>query len=264
MRKNSCFSLEKKTTFKWQRFFQYFLLALQFLTIIPLNLKEKSKPKDVDMANSTLFFPLVGLLIGGLLFLIYLIFNSYFSAEITSVFILGGWVYLTGALHIDGLADSIDGLSGGKDKREILDIMKDTHIGAKSTAGIILLMLIKLFLIIRIISFLRPETLIYTPALSRWGMLIGCYVVPYAREEGMGNFSLFLGYSQIVGATLITVVSGIFLLGTFFLIPLMGVGGFSLGWSFYLKRKIGGFTGDTLGALNEIGEVITLFIASLG
>jgi adenosylcobinamide-GDP ribazoletransferase len=205
----------------------------------------------------------VGLIIGSLLFIIYLIFNSYFSPEITSAFILGGWVYLTGALHLDGLADTIDGLSGGKDKEEILSIMKDTRIGAKGVAAVVVLMLIKFFLIIQVISSPCLQVLIYTPILSRWGMVTGCYAIPYTKEEGMGKFSFFLGYPQIIGATLITAVWGIFLLGAFFLVPLIAAGGFSLVWSFYLKRKIGGFTGDTLGALNEMGEVVGLLFASL-
>jgi len=263
MKKNSPFPSEKKAPFKWKKLHHYFLVALQFLTVIPVKLKKGYKPVDLDLANSTLFFPLVGLVIGSLLFIIYLIFNNYLSPEITSALILGGWVYLTGALHIDGLTDTIDGLSGGKDKKEILNIMKDTHIGAKGAAGIMVLMLIKFFLIIRVTSSPRLQALIYTPILSRWGMVIGCYAAPYAREEGMGKFSSFLGYPQIIGATLITVVSGILLLDAFFLIPLIAVGGFSLGWSFYLKRKIGGFTGDTLGALNEMGEVVSLLLFSL-
>ena len=254
--------MKKKANFIWYEFFKYFLIALQFLTIIPLRTKKNSKIEDVDIANSTLFFPLVGLVIGGFLLLIYLFFSRYFSYEITSVFVLGGWVYLTGALHIDGLIDTIDGLSGGRGKKEILNIMKDTHIGAKGCIGVFFLMLIKFFLIIQIISSLKLRALIYVPVISRWGMLTGCYVTDYAREEGMGKFSSFLGYPQIIGASLIAVILGILLMGLSFLTLLIAIGVFSLVWSFYLKRKIGGFTGDTLGALNEIGEVIALLIVS--
>ena len=140
--------MRRKVTFKWKKLYYYFLVALQFLTLIPVRLKKGYKSED--LANSTLFFPSVGLIIGSLLFIIYLIFNSYFPPEITSVFILGGWVYLTGALHLDGLADTIDGLGGGKDREEILSIMKDTHTGAKGVAAVVVLMLIKFFLIIQI------------------------------------------------------------------------------------------------------------------
>ena len=119
-------------------------------------------------------------------------------------------------------------------------------------------MTIKFFLIIQVTSSPRPQTLIYAPILGRWAMVIGCYVIYYAKEEGMGKFSRFVGYPHIIGATLITVVLGIFLLGVSFLIPLIAVRALSLIWSFYLKRKIGGFTGDTLEALNELGEVVVL------
>ncbi len=170
-------SLREKTALKWPALFRYFLVALQLLTVIPLNLKKELKPEDEDIANSTLFFPVIGLIIGGLLFFIYFIFNNFFSPEITSIFILGGWIYLTGALHLDGLADTIDGLSGGKDKEEMLNIMRDTHIGAKGTAGVVFLMLIKLFLIIKTISYPDLHSLIYAPVISRWAMVVGLSLI---------------------------------------------------------------------------------------
>jgi len=252
-------SSPQKAIFRWQKTFQYFLIAWQLLTTIPLKRKKDFLPKDFDVANSTLFFPLVGGIIGIILFFIYFLVNNYHSLEVTSILILGGWVCITGALHIDGLADTIDGLSGGQNKKEILTIMKDAHIGAKGVIGVILVMMIKFFLIIQVTSSLRPQTLIYAPILGRWAMVIGCYVIPYVKDEGMGKFTQFVGYPHIIGATLITIVLGIFLLGVFFLIPLIAVGILSLIWSFYLKRKIGGFSGDTLGALNELGEVVALF-----
>jgi len=243
--------------------FLYFLVAVQLLTIIPVKFKKEFKLQDKDTANSTLFFPLVGLVVGVLLFLIYFIIRKYFTPEVTSVFILAGWVYITGALHIDGLADTIDGLSGGKDKEQTLSIMKDTHIGAKGAAGIAILLLVKLFLIVQIILLSKPRNLIYAPVLSRWGMVIGSFCVPYARKQGMGKFSSLITYPHIISATLITLILGVFLLDLSCLIPFIGVGGFSLLFSFYLKRKIEGFTGDTLGALNEMGEVVALLIGSL-
>ena len=264
MKREGSFSWQHRTTFRWCKLFQYFLVAWHLLTTIPLYLQKKPVPEKSDVANATVFFPLVGFIIGSLLFLIYLIFNRSVSSEITSIFILGGWILLTGALHIDGLADTIDGLSGGKNKNEILHIMRDAHIGAKGTVGIILLLMIKYLLILQLTSSPGLRTLICAPVLARWGVVIGCYAVPYVREEGMGGFFSLIGFSHIMGATLITLVLGILLVGPFFLIPLVGVGGFSLIWSLYLKRKIGGFTGDTLGALTEMGEVVALSIASFG
>ena len=95
-------------------------------------------------------------------------------------------------------------------------------------------------------------------------MVVGAYTIPYVREKGMGKFSLFISYPHIIGATLITIGVGVFLLGLFSLIIFTGVGGFFLIFSFYLKKKIRGFTGDTLGALCEMEEVVALLIASFG
>ncbi|MCD6575490.1 adenosylcobinamide-GDP ribazoletransferase [Candidatus Aerophobetes bacterium] len=256
-----------KEYFKYQNPVRHFFTALEFLTIIPTPswFKRRAKLKadfSVEIAESTPFFPFVGFIIGVLLFLIYLIFNR-FPCEITSVLVLGGWICITGALHLDGLADTIDGLSGGNTREKVLDIMRDSHIGAKGVAGVILLILLKLFLLAHILSYSKPFALVYIPSVSRWGMVIGAFIIPYAREEGLGKFSLFIGYPQIIMATLITLILGIIILGILHLILIAGVGTTTVIFSLYLKKKIGGFTGDTLGALGEIGEVVSLFLVSL-
>jgi len=237
---------------------RYLLIALGLLTQIPVNFKKKLTFEDRDVAKATLFFPLIGFIIGGFLFFIYLIFSNILPSKIVSLSILGGWIYLTGALHIDGLVDTVDGLCGGKNKKEILRIMEDSSVGAKGAVAVVFLILIKFFLIEHVILSAKLQNLVYAPVLSRWGIVLSCYFLPYAKKDGMGSFASFLDFSQIAGATLITVILGVFLLGGFFLIPLAVIAVFSLGWSFYLKRKIGGFTGDTLGALNEMGEVLVL------
>jgi len=239
----------------------YFLISLQFLTCIPTGYKRGYRPDEIELANSTLFFPAVGLIIGGIIYLIWLVFSSL-SPLIISALILTGWVYMTGGLHLDGFADTIDGLSGGKSKQEILDIMKDVHPGAKGTIGIVILVLIKFALITGIVTSLRLRNLVYVPVLSRWSMLLGCYLIPYAREQGTARFANLIGYPQIIGATLITIISGIFLIGRAFLIPFISLTGFSLLWALYFKKKIGGFTGDTLGGHIELSEVMALLVFS--
>ena len=175
----------------WKKLPFYFLISLQFLTCIPAGYKRGYRPDDIELANSTPFFPVVGLIIGGMIYLIWLVFSSL-SPSIISALILAGWVYITGGLHIDGFADTIDALSGGKNRQEILNIMKDVHTGAKGTLGIIILMLIKFALITGIVASLKLRNLVCVPILSRWSMLLGCYLTPYVREQGTAKFTNFL------------------------------------------------------------------------
>lgn len=259
MKKANSLSSTKKDT-SARTIFRYFLIALQFLTIIPLDFKKEAKIQDADIANSTVFFPLVGFIMGILLVCMYIILNRFFSLMLTSAFLVASWIFLSGALHVDGLADTIDGFCGGENREAILSIMKDACTGAKGVVGVALLVLIKFCLLTQILASFRPQVLMYVPVVARWGMLIQCYASPYARRQGMGMFSSYLTPYHIIFASLITVLIGFFLLGLFFLIMLGGVAFFSLGFSLYLKKKIGGFTGDTLGAVSELGEILALVI----
>lgn len=234
------------------------LIALQFLTIIPL--RPSGRPEEKDIAHSMSFFPLVGMIIGGFLILINLITSRYLSPFIASALILIGWVGFTGALHLDGFTDTVDGLCGGKNKEQVLRIMKDSFIGAKGAIALILLLLLKFALLVGLTNDHKNYALLFAPVAGRWSMVMGIYLSSYAREEGLAKafFSHKTG-REIFWATLITFCLGLIL----FRIEFFYIIGIALAVNLllisYLKRRIGGLTGDTLGALNEIIEVITLF-----
>jgi adenosylcobinamide-GDP ribazoletransferase len=233
-------------------------IALQFLTIIPL--QPSVRPEERDIARSMSFFPLMGMIIGGFLILINLITSRYLSPFITSALILIGWVGITGALHLDGFADTVDGLCGGEKKEQILRIMEDSFIGAKGAIALILLLLLKFTILVELAAEYKNYALFFAPVAGRWSMVAGIYLSSYAREEGLAKafFSHKTG-REIFWASLITFCLGLILFRIEFFYIIGIVLAANLFLITYIKRKIGGLTGDNLGALNEIIEVITLF-----
>jgi len=238
---------------------KYLLVALQFLTTIPLG--KGTKMRGEDLARSMVFFPVMGLIIGIFLALVNYLTSIFFSPLVVNALILITWVILTGALHLDGFADMVDGLCGGQSKEERLKIMRDNSIGAKGAIALFCLLALKFALLTEIASQYKYQALLFTPAVGRWTMVTGMFLAPYAREKGMAiPFIEHRNNGQLFWASLFTLIMGLFL----FRFLSMGIMGLAFAATFiltgYLKRKIGGITGDTIGAANEIIEVFTLLI----
>jgi len=238
---------------------KHLLVALQFLTIIPS--KKRLKIEGRDLAQSMIFFPVVGLIIGIFLALVNYLTSIFFSPLVVNALILITWVILTGALHLDGFSDTVDGLCGGQSKEERLRIMRDNSIGAKGAIALFCLLALKFALLMGIASRYKYQTLLFTPVVGRWTMVTGMFLAPSAREEGMAiPFIEHRDNGQLFWASLITLIIGLFL----FRFLSLGIMGLAFAATFiltgYLKRKIGGITGDTIGALNEIIEVFALLV----
>ncbi len=234
------------------------LAAFRFLTIIPLRtaLEERKEP----LAFSMTFFPLVGLSIGGLLLLVHRIGSILFSPLLVNALVLLSWVLITGALHLDGFVDTVDGMSGGKTKEERLKIMKDPYTGAKGTVGLVSLLGLKFLLLLEIESPLKMGTLLLAPAVGRWSMVMAVYLAPYARMEGLGKaFRAPRGGETIFWTSLTITILGLVIFKSSFLYIMGACLGTVYLSTLYFKRRIGGITGDTLGALNEIIELTALF-----
>lgn len=238
-----------------------FLIALQFLTTTPIKLK--GAVTDRDLAGSMAYFPLVGLLVGGALALFYNISNLVFSDPVTCAFILILNAVITGGLHIDGFIDTFDGIACGGDKNKILEIMREGRPQAIGIAAAILLFLAKYSLLVSLPKGAVEVSLIAMTTLGRWSLVASSALFPYAREgEGLGGkFIRRLSRREGFTATLfaLLVVVFIFKLKALILIPVVAV--LLIGFNFYFYKKIGGITGDTLGALNEIAETLTLALA---
>lgn len=242
----------------YQYFIFPFLIALQFLTKIPIHLKQLPTPQQ--NAHSSLYYPIVGLLIGSILYLIAIYVPA--PVLIKSIIILFAWLWLTGGLHLDGLADSIDGFVGGYgDTQRTLAIMKDPHIGAMGVIAIVFAILGKFASILSLFSLPQQAliALLFAPILARLNILALLLSTPYIRPAGLGShLSQYLPKKAVIVVSIIT-------LSTLFILP------FSLAililcvWFtqvIFLRRwfiqRIGGITGDTLGASVEISEMILL------
>ena len=231
--------------------------ALQFLTILPVG-----KPARFDPAGMAPMFPLVGLIVGGLLALVdraALYFWSPGAAAMVDVAVLAG---ITGALHLDGLSDTADGLYGNRPRDRALEIMKDSRVGAMGVVALILGLGVKWVGIAGMTAH-RPLLLLLIPALARGGMLFGFRFLEYGRPNGGTGQAFFekrlpwTGFwalALVAGATLAAGRRGAAVLVVFALTILLLIG--------FYKRKIGCVTGDMLGAMTEILEAVLFLAAS--
>lgn len=235
---------------------KYLLLALQFLTVLPV--KFHAPIKDEDYAKSLICFPVIGIVIGSILSVIALS-CMFLPAAVMGIIVLIVSTLITGALHLDGFADTCDGFYGTRPKEEILKIMRDPKIGVMGAIGIALVLLLKFSLITGISKNALWRSLILMGCFSRWSQTLSC-LLDYARNEGKAR--LFIKYARkrdIIIASLFTVFVCCVLFGlsgmAIFFSSLIPVVTFVL----YAKAKIGGVTGDTIGAVNEIAEISALF-----
>jgi adenosylcobinamide-GDP ribazoletransferase len=240
------------------------LIAFQFLTRLPIRIKT-IEPED--HARSMMWFPFVGIFIGLVLALIAYESSLYnLPGSITAALIILALVVITGGLHLDGLSDTCDGFYAGKDREETLRIMRDPHTGAMGVIGIVTMLLLKYAVLAELVSSVpfRPLyiSLAITPMLSRWGMVMASSISPAAREDGKAQpFIQHLRIKHWLIATMLTYIIAIGLLGNHgFALCMIGLGPVVIG-VIYFRQRIGGVTGDTLGALNEIIELIVLFSA---
>lgn len=234
-----------------------FLYALQFLTIIPVKAGDAI---DRNIRGAIACFPLVGLLIGLVLagagcLMSFLNFGQLPMNTILLILL----AFLTGGLHLDGLADTFDGMAGGKDRSEILRIMRDPHIGTMGTLSIILAVMLELALLSGIDITLKVRSLLLLCILSRWSMVLAMFLFPYARGEGKAQgFFKNIDSKNFILASVVTLFLAMVLwqLKGILIIGIVALSTYVTGK--FVNGRIGGITGDTLGAVNEISQIIVL------
>lgn len=237
-----------------------FLAAVQFLLISPAFIRRPFTPQELGRAVS--FYPLVGLLLGGLLAGIDGLLVWMAPPLLRSALLLAAWVLLTGALHLDGFLDSVDGLLGGYTPEKRLEIMRDERVGAYALAGGILLLLAQ-FSALASLETLRLPALLLAPVLGRWGMAAAIVAFPYARAQGLGRqIKDYAGPLQLAAATFLAlagVVVAYAISGepAILVAPAAALIVLALGVRFILER-IPGMTGDSYGALNQAIELSVL------
>jgi len=239
-----------------------FLIALQFITIIPV--KKELDYREKNIAKSMLYYPLIGTIIGLLLVLVNIIGTIFLPDLVRDSLLLIFFVLLTGGIHFDGLADTCDGLFGGSNKKRILEIMGDSSIGVYGILAVTLLLIFKLSLLTELPMGVRNLALITAPTISRCAMVWAVYLFPYAKKEGFGKaFKLYLTRNE---AWLSAVYTVIVTLALFFFkgIIILVISALGL-WLFgaFIVKKIKGLTGDNYGAINELMEVLVLLLIIL-
>lgn len=243
-----------------------FIGILQFLTRIPINIDIGF---DEDFHKSIVYFPLVGFILGIIHFIIGNISLNLFNLYITSVIVLMSDVILTGGLHLDGLCDTFDGIYSYRDKDRILEIMKDSRLGTNAMLAVMFLVLIKLGFIYSVLNHNMLWVLIFMPIFGRLALVHASYKTTTPREKGMGNLFIGKATKSIVATALIyTIVLVslisilIFKLTIIDLIKnLVFIGVNYVFTKLFIKsiyKKIDGITGDILGCICELSQVIYL------
>ena len=232
-----------------------FALAVNMLTILPF-FKIHNFFKGIN-GYAVMSYPLVGALLGVLLWFTYIVLLPYLPAPHLHVILFVLWVLLTGALHLDGFSDTVDGLFVPKERAE--EVMKDPHAGGMGMIFSITFLLFKASSLLYVGAiYLLPVILM----LSRYNAVLAIYFFPYIRKEGMSTLAKaeftqkqLLLSSLFVGT--VVVLSGSYLLLAFSLLTLLLVK------RFFIKR-LGGFSGDIYGFLIEMSELVLLNVLLFG
>ncbi len=239
-----------------------FLTALGFLTVIPPG-QEKIQPER--MAGMMSFFPVVGLLIGSILAFFDYLAKGLLPRQVTDALIIAFLAFITGGLHLDGIADTADGLIGGKgDREKALAIMKDSRTGAMGVVAICLILLVKFMALDSIPSDMRPGALLLAPVLSRWGQVLVSYGSRPARSDNSlaGSFMVYLKPAHLVAASVMAAAFAAMFGGLTGLSALAAAAIACLLLKIFFNRSIGGETGDTIGATSEIAEALVFIVFS--
>jgi len=238
------------------------LLAIQFLTTLPLRVRSYN---DKKMAWSLVYFPVVGLCLGlvlvGLNALLFLCGIFGLTANIILVIAL---IILSGGMHLDGLADTADAFLSGKTKQDMLEIMRDSHIGVMGVLALVSIILLKTGLLFSLDFAVKPAALVLTCVLSRWSPVLLMYLFPYARREGKAKlFIQGINSKILLISTLIAAGCSFWIwqMPGLCICLIVALTTFLMGR--FTQRKIGGITGDTLGATIEITEVVILLTVNI-
>jgi len=264
---------------------QSFLVALAFLTIIPIRFREM--PGEAAVARSRLWYPVVGLLLGGLLAGWTYVVGRFGPPAVAAFLVLAAWVLVTGALHLDGFCDLCDGLFGGQTPEDRLRIMKEPTRGSFALVGCVLLLLGKYAAIAHLMAVkwanLAPVMIAVAAAQARCLVFCVAAGTTYPRKEGTGRVIVQAArmWEALAGAVLAGVITlAAWSVATWEVIPRADLAEALWGGTLFTclflvpalfavvvlrvmcERRLGGVTGDCLGAAIELAEVVFLLGAA--
>jgi len=236
-----------------------FISAVQFITILPWG-----KGESFDPPRMIPYFPIVGIVLGILLALFDYVAVNFWGRTVGSLLDVVFLVLLTGAFHIDGLGDAADGLLGQRPKEKILAIMKDSRLGTMGLVAIVAGLAIK-WAGISGLNENRALLLIVVPAYARGGMLFGMRYLPYGRPGGGTGTDFFNQRLELHAFRGLAVPAALSVfLGWQAIWLVICFAAITAGLILYYQRRLGGITGDMLGAMAEILESGLFLLVSIG
>ena len=245
------------------------VLLFKFMTRLPVPGGNSFDSKA--LGKSMKWFPIVGLVIGIINLIVALILQTFIPSPIlTGIILVTLDVIITGGLHLDGLADTFDGIFSYRSKQKMLEIMKDSRVGTNGVLVLILYFIFKIAFLVEtseLFGINQGIIMLVVPVLSRINSVVNCTFEPYARSTGMGK--TFVDNTDKSGllVSYVTVVAILYGIANYFTLPFISLFivlnililcGFFFGK--LMSRKIGGITGDTLGALLELSSVLALVL----
>jgi adenosylcobinamide-GDP ribazoletransferase len=238
------------------------LTAVQFLTILPLTVRRPTRPHELGPAEA--FFPFAGLLIGALLVAIDRLLSGIASGLVVDVLLVAAVAAVTGALHLDGVIDTFDGVfaPGGPARR--LEIMRDPRAGSFGVIAVVLLLGLKVAALGSLSTDVRTGALLLGPCVGRWTIVVVTSVFPYARPVGSGRaFKDAIRPIHVAVAGLITALTATLAVGWAGLLVagIITVLGLILGR--WCSGRLGGLAGDNYGAACELAETTTWLLLGL-
>ncbi len=237
-----------------------FVFAWHFLTAIPIS-RRHHVPTAHELAASMAWYSTVGLLIGGLVALADVGLRAWVAAEVGNALLIVLLVLLTRGLHQDGLADTVDGVAGGRTVEDRLRIMHDPRVGAFGATALFLSLLLRYAGLLALPSPMRLPVLLCMPALGRWAMVSLAWTSPSARRDGglAASFLTHLSWQHVTLSSLVLAVALTMALGGSVAVATLGVAILLL---VFIRQRcltlLGGVTGDVLGATNEVVEIVFL------
>ncbi len=234
-----------------------FLLALQFLTIIPARIK---KIMPGEMARAAAYFPAVGLLLGLALWLVsHLLSLAQIDPIPSNMILVALLIILTGGLHLDGLSDTSDAIFSGKGKTDMLIIMRDPHVGVIGVLAIVSILMLKVAFLSSILPNIKGIALVLMCVLARWSMSFSVFAFSYARDDGKAKPFMDGTNKSIFFVSTLIALAIAFIISRAAGPAIFGItAAFTYLVNSLIKKKLGGITGDTIGAVNELVETAVL------
>lgn len=236
-----------------------FILSFQFMTRIPINVQIDVDRNDFH--KMVKYFPFVGGLVGAVACFIFYAVKNIFPREIAVTMAIASSYILTGAMHIDGFADTFDGLFSNRSRDRMLEIMRDSRLGTNGVLALVFLIILKILFLTSIKDNLIYSTLILMPVFGRFSIILAAYTSKSARGgEGLGGLIIGkISISEFLLGFAFVLIFGYFLIPYVLFLEVLAISSiFSYIIAKYISMRIGGMTGDTLGAVNEFAELIVI------